>query len=140
MTETKRSFKGVCSYQTQVHITVGFANMTECSLQERQACSSSMRGHDQPLPTPLDQGDFLWHMCKEHVIHEVHSKKKSTSEHLFWCFRLSQIEASIEYLEGPNSTWKDHDRNLGVQIVPGRTTTGILGSISPPCYVSFHYC
>ena len=22
----------------------------------------------------------------------VHSKKKSTSEHLFWCFRLSQIE------------------------------------------------
>ena len=26
-----------------------------------------------------------------------HSKKKSTSEHLFWCFRLSQIEDSIEY-------------------------------------------
>ena len=45
----------------------------------------------------------------------VHSKKKSTSEHLFWCFRLSQIEYSIQYLEGPNSTWKDHDRNLWVQ-------------------------
>ena len=44
-------------------------------------------------------------------------RKKSTSEHLFWCFRLSQIEDSIEYLEGPNSTWKDHDRNLGVQMV-----------------------
>ena len=43
----------------------------------------------------------------------VHSKKKSTSEHLFWCFRLSQIEDSIEYLEGPNTTWKDYDRNVG---------------------------
>ena len=42
---------------------------------------------------------------------QVHSKKKSTSEHLFWCFRLSQIEDSVQYLEGPNSTWKDHDRN-----------------------------
>ena len=42
--------------------------------------------------------------------------EKSTSEHLFWCFRLSQIEVSIQYMEGPNSTWKDHDRNLGVQI------------------------
>ena len=31
----------------------------------------------------------------------THSKKKSTSEHLFWCFRLSQIEDSIQYLEGP---------------------------------------
>ena len=46
----------------------------------------------------------------------IHSKKKSTSEYLFWCFRLSQIEDSIQYMEGPNSTWKDHDRNLGVQI------------------------
>ena len=39
-------------------------------------------------------------------------RKKSTSEDLFWCFRLSQIEVSILYLEGPNSTWKDHDRNI----------------------------
>ena len=30
-----------------------------------------------------------------------HSKKKSTSEHLFWFFRLSQIEDSIQYLDGP---------------------------------------
>ena len=53
-----------------------------------------------------------------HVCHSetVHSKKKSTSEHLFWCFRLSQIEDSIQYLEGPNSTWKDHDSNLGVRL------------------------
>ena len=50
----------------------------------------------------------------------LHSKKKNTSEHLFWCFRLSQIEDSIQYLEGTNSTWKDHDKNLGVQMVlPG---------------------
>ena len=47
---------------------------------------------------------------------DLHSKKKSTSEHLFWCFRLSQIEDSIQYLEGPNSTWKDLDRNLGVRL------------------------
>ena len=42
-------------------------------------------------------------------------RTKSTSEHLFWCFRLSQIEDSIQYLEGPHSSWKDHDhddRNL----------------------------
>ena len=44
------------------------------------------------------------------------SKKKSTSEHLFWCSRLSQIEDSIQYLKGPNSTWMDHDGNLGVQM------------------------
>ena len=24
-------------------------------------------------------------------------------------------EESIQYLEEPNTTWKDHDRNLGVQ-------------------------
>ena len=48
----------------------------------------------------------------------THSKKKSTSERLFWCFRLSQIEHFIQYLEGPNSTWKDYDRNLEVQVDP----------------------
>ena len=71
----------------------------------------------------------------------VHTLKKSTSEHLFWCFRLSQIEECIQYLEGPNSAWKDHDRqhyekkvlastfflvlqvvtNKGLYSVPGRT-------------------
>ena len=29
------------------------------------------------------------------------SNKKSTSKHLFWCFRLSQMETSIQCLEGP---------------------------------------
>ena len=28
-------------------------------------------------------------------------RKKIILEHLFWCFRLSQIEDSIQYLEGP---------------------------------------
>ena len=41
----------------------------------------------------------------------MHPKKKSTSKHLFWCFRLSQIEDSIQYLEGPNGIWKHHDRH-----------------------------
>ena len=40
---------------------------------------------------------------------QLHSKKKSTFEHLFWCFRLSQIEDSIQYLEGPNGIWKNCD-------------------------------
>ena len=35
-----------------------------------------------------------------------HSKNKSTSEHLFWSFRLSQIEGPILYLEGPNGILK----------------------------------
>ena len=46
----------------------------------------------------------------------MHSEKKSTSKHIFWCFGLSQIEYSIQYLEGPNSTWKDHDRHIGVHL------------------------
>ena len=49
-----------------------------------------------------------------HVSNWLHSKKKSTSEHHFWCFRLSQIENSIQYLEGPNGIWKDHDRQIRV--------------------------
>ena len=54
------------------------------------------------------------------MAYHVHSKKKSTSEHLFWCFRLSQIEDSIQYLEGSNSTWKDHDRNIfSPMVLPG---------------------
>ena len=43
-------------------------------------------------------------------------RKKVLHSTFFWCFRLSQIEHSIQYLEGPNSTWKDHDRSLGVQM------------------------
>ena len=47
-------------------------------------------------------------------------RKKVLQSTFFWCSRLSQIEDSIQYLEGPNSTWKDHVRNLGVRLVlPG---------------------
>ena len=59
----------------------------------------------------------------------LHSKKKSTSKHLFWCFRLSQIENSIEYLEGPNGIWKDHDRHLGVQMDPKMPIMVLLDTI-----------
>ena len=42
-----------------------------------------------------------------------HSKKKKVLQStFFWCFRLSQLEDSIQYLEGPNSTWKENDRNI----------------------------
>ena len=43
-------------------------------------------------------------------------RKKKYFRAPFWCFRLSQIEDSIQYLEGPNGTWKDHERNLGVHL------------------------
>ena len=48
----------------------------------------------------------------------VHSKEKSSFRHLFWCLSLSRIGDSIQYLEGPNGTWKDYDRNLEVQVDP----------------------
>ena len=38
-------------------------------------------------------------------------EKKYHKAH-FWCFRLSQIKDSIQYLEGPNCTWTVHDRNI----------------------------
>ena len=30
----------------------------------------------------------------------------------FWCISLSQIGDSCQYLEGPNVTWKNHNRNI----------------------------
>ena len=44
------------------------------------------------------------------IISYLHSKKKSTSEHLFWCFRLSQIEDSIEYQMDPK---------IPIMVLPG---------------------
>ena len=61
--------------------------------------------------------NMLWTVLHTLQCDKPHSQKKSTSEHLFWCFRMSQIEYSIQYLEEPNSTWKDHDRDLEVQVV-----------------------
>ena len=44
-----------------------------------------------------------WRADAVYTVHVyIHSMKKSTSEHLFWCFRWSQIDDSIQYLEGPN--------------------------------------
>ena len=57
---------------------------------------------------------------------EPHSKKKSTSEHLFWCFRLSQIENSIQYKEVPNGIWKDHDRHIGVPLAQSEAPKKVL--------------
>ena len=52
------------------------------------------------------------------LTNKIHSKQKKYFRAPFWCFRFSQIEDSIQYLEKPNSTRKD-------QIVPGRTMIGI---------------
>ena len=62
-------------------------------------------------------GIFASHSHLSHFYKCMHSKKKGASKHLFCCFRLSQIEDFIQYLEGPNSTWKDHDRNIGVTLL-----------------------
>ena len=64
-------------------------------------------------PSPLDFGpnEVTPNQTRPYTL-----RKKSISKHLFWCFRLSQTEDSIQYLEGPNGIWKDHDRNLGVQM------------------------
>ena len=43
-------------------------------------------------------------------------RTKTSSKDLFWCFRLSQIGTPCRYLEGPISTLKNHDRNIGVQM------------------------
>ena len=39
-------------------------------------------------------------------------KTKSTSIHLFWCFGLSQIGDSCQFLEGQISTWNDRNMNI----------------------------
>ena len=81
------------------------------------------------LEIPLNY-DFLSFMTAAHddllsgfLVHSRCSqwrytlRKKVLQSTFFWCLRLSQIEDSIQYLGGPNSIWKDHDRNLGVQVV-----------------------
>ena len=59
-------------------------------------------------------------LCKHskvnYVSHTLRTKVLQST--YFWCLSLAQIEDSIQYLEGPNSTWKDHDRNLGVRMDP----------------------
>ena len=45
-------------------------------------------------------------------------RRKVLQSTFFWCFRLSQIEDSIQYLEGPNGIWSDHDRHIGVPADP----------------------
>ena len=47
-------------------------------------------------------------------MHVYTLRKKVIQSTFFWCFRLSQIEDSIQYQEGPNGICKDHDRRIGV--------------------------
>ena len=44
-------------------------------------------------------------------------RTKSSSKHQFWCSSLSQIGHLYWCLEGPNSTWRNHRRNI-VQVDP----------------------
>ena len=43
------------------------------------------------------------------------SKNKKYFQVTFWCISLSQIGVSCQYLEGPISTYKDSNTNIGVQ-------------------------
>ena len=42
--------------------------------------------------------------------------KKALQSTFFGASSCHKIEDSIQYLEGPNRTWKDPDRNLGVHL------------------------
>ena len=59
-------------------------------------------------------GVFNWCVFHWSALSEVPCtlRKKEFPSSFFWCFSLSQIGGSSQYLEGPNSTWKDHDRNI----------------------------
>ena len=39
----------------------------------------------------------------------IQCKKQKYFQALFWCFSLSQVSDPSQYLEGPNSIWKDHE-------------------------------
>ena len=86
-------------------------------LHPKHCPSQCLKSIHQLLRCPFPLSSLLLSHCLtlSHRIYaalaRAYSKKKSTSEHLFWCFRLAQIEDSIQYLEGPNSTWKDHNGN-----------------------------
>ena len=68
--------------------------------------------HSSVLSTSL--GDIWCIYFFQNIVLELTCtlRRKSTSKHLFRCFRLSQIEDSIQHLEGPNGIWKDHDRQI----------------------------
>ena len=68
-----------------------------------------------------------WWMLLGRVLSESQQlntlSKKGTSKHLFLYFSWPQIGDSSQLLEGPNSTWKDQDRNIWVQMnkeIPSR--------------------
>ena len=61
----------------------------------------------------LSQAPSIRRSSQQSFSKRIHSKKKSTSEHLFWCFRLSQIEDSIRYLEG------QMDPKVPIIVLPG---------------------
>ena len=44
--------------------------------------------------------------------HKVTPKKKKYFKAPYCSFSLSQTQDSIQYLEGPNGIWKDHDRHI----------------------------
>ena len=60
------------------------------------------------------------------LIYQTHAKtgaqciytlrKRVLPSTYFWCFSLSQIEDSIQYLEGPKGMWRDHFRHIGFQM------------------------
>ena len=58
---------------------------------------------------------IVLHYTIVHVGGTIHSKNKTSSKHLSWCFSLSQIVDLCQYLERPISTWKDHNRDIWVQ-------------------------
>ena len=105
-------FRVLFAKSRQSRVLDALTKMMVCSIQATQGQDAEIKVFVNSIKTISCDGcldkNFLIQSRQYHIqdalIEIIHSKKKSVSEHLFWCFRLSQIEDSIEYLEGPNST------------------------------------
>ena len=65
-------------------------------------------------------------------------RTKSPSKHLFWCFSFLQIGDWCQYLEGPISTWKDHNRNVLILLYPNIPIVAFPGT-DWSCQVSYFW-
>ena len=71
-------------------------------------------------------------------IGRLHSMKKKYLQVTFRCFSFSQLGNLCQCLEGPISTLKDYNRNIGVQketVIPIMLPTEPSGTLTPVPYL-----
>ena len=61
-------------------------------------------------------------------------KNEKCLQEPFLCLSLSQIRDVGQYVEGPNSTWKDQNRNIGVQVYKDMAIVLPGTDTSPPIF------